>query len=129
MAEGENDVSFSPDDSGELIKFHKAYNHHGSDARVKWRVAICKEFENMKNKIPKGRICVKNKWVSKIKNNKIFRARFVACGYSQVPGIDFTESYSQVIYNLSFRIILIGMMVWNLNAKIIDFETAFLQGD
>jgi hypothetical protein len=46
-----------------------------------------------------------------------------------VPGIDFIESYVPVINDVSFRIILIGMMVWNLKAKIIDIETTSLHGD
>jgi hypothetical protein len=55
-------------------------------------VAICKEFEDTKNKevwgvipkekIPEGRRYVKSKWVFKIKRNEICRARLVACGYS-----------------------------------------------
>jgi hypothetical protein len=53
----------------------------------------------------------------------------VVCGYSQVPGIDFTESFAPVIDNVSFRIILIGMMIWTLKPKIIYIETAFLHGD
>jgi hypothetical protein len=36
-----------------------------------------------KEKISEGRICVKSKWVFKIKRNGIFRARLVAFGYSQ----------------------------------------------
>jgi hypothetical protein len=43
-----------------------------------------------------------------------------------VPGIDFTESYAPVINDSSYRIILIGMMLLNLKAKIIEVETAFL---
>jgi hypothetical protein len=36
--------------SGKPTNFHVAYNHPDPDARVKWNVAICKEFEDMKNK-------------------------------------------------------------------------------
>jgi hypothetical protein len=53
----------------------------------------------------------------------------VACGYSQVPSINFTESYTPVINDVSFRINLIRMMIWNMKAKIIDIETAFLHSD
>jgi hypothetical protein len=44
-------------------------------------------------------------------------------------GIDFTESYAPVINDVSFRITLIGMLVWDLNKKIIHIETAFLHFD
>jgi hypothetical protein len=37
-----------------------------------------------------------------MKRNGIFRARLVACGYSQVPGIDFNENYASVINDVSF---------------------------
>jgi hypothetical protein len=52
------------------------------------------------NEIPKGRQCVKHKWVFKIKRNGVFRARCVACGYSQIPGVDFMESHLPVINDL-----------------------------
>jgi hypothetical protein len=91
---------------------------------------ICKEFEEMKNKrlwevipkekIPEGRRFIKSKWVLKIKRNGIFRERLVTFGYSQVPNIDDTEKYVPNINEISFRIILIGMMVWKMKAKIID---------
>jgi hypothetical protein len=38
--------------------------------------------------------------------NGIFRARLVACGYSQIPGVDFQESYAPVINDVTFRILL-----------------------
>jgi hypothetical protein len=79
--------------------------------------------------MPVNRRCVKHKWVFDIKRNGTFRARLVACGYTQVPGIDFTEAYSPVINDVCFRIMIIFQMVWNLKAKIIDVETAFLHGD
>jgi hypothetical protein len=82
-----------------------------------------------KEQIPEGKKCVKSKWVFKIKKNGIFRERLVAYGYSQVSVINFTESYDDAVINdVSFRIISIGMIVWDLNAKIIDIETAFLHG-
>jgi hypothetical protein len=139
LLEGADVAFFLADYSGESTKFHEAYNHSEPDARVKWRVASCKEFEDMKNKgvwevipndkIPEGRRFVKSKWVFQIKRNGIFIARLVACGYIQVPGINFTDTYAPVINNVSFTIILIGMMVWNRKAKIIDIETAFIHGD
>jgi hypothetical protein len=59
----------------------------------------------------------------------IFRAILVAYGYNQIPGIDFTERNSPLMNDVSFRIILIGMIIWNLEVKIFDIETAFFHGD
>jgi Reverse transcriptase (RNA-dependent DNA polymerase) len=106
---------------------------------MKWRHAISKEFEEIKSEgvwekfkkseIPNGRNCIKNKWIFKAKRNGIFRARLVACGYSQIPGMDFQESYAPVINDVTFRILLVTMLTWNLIGKVIDIETAFLHGD
>jgi hypothetical protein len=65
----------------------------------------------------------------KIKHNGIFRARLVACGYSQVPGVDFQESFASVINDVTFRILLIMKLTWNLKGKTVDIETAFLYGN
>ncbi len=35
---------------------------------------------------------VKCKWVFKVKQNGVFHSRLVAYGYSQIPGVDFTEN-------------------------------------
>ncbi|MCP4746748.1 MAG: hypothetical protein GY874_11505, partial [Desulfobacteraceae bacterium] len=40
---------------------------------------------------------MKSKWVFKVKRNGVFRPRLVACGYSKIPGEDFTENYSPVV--------------------------------
>jgi len=79
--------------------------------------------------IPKNRRCIKCKWVFKVKRDGVFRAQLVACGYSQVPGVDHTEKYAPVINDVAWRILLIAMLVWNLDAMIIDVESAFLYGD
>ena len=39
------------------------------------------------------------------------------------------ESYAPVINDVTWRILLIAKMVWNLDAKIVDVETAFLHGE
>ena len=119
--------------------FEQAWNHTCPFQRDKWRDAIMKEFDKMesykvykkvkRSSIPAGRRPVKCKWVFDIKRNGIFRARLVACGYSQKPGVDFMESYSPVVNDSIFRCIIIIEMLFGLISKIIDIETAFLNGD
>ena len=53
----------------------------------------------------------------------------MACGYSQIPGLDFNNSSAPVVNDMMFRIFLVTMLLWNLKAKIIDVETSFLHGD
>jgi len=79
--------------------------------------------------IPQGRRCIKPTWVFKIKRDGIFRARLVTCGYSQIPGVDFTENYAPVMNDVTWRILLVAMLVWKMDAIIIDVETAFLHGE
>ncbi len=72
--------------------------------------------------------CVKSKWVFDIKRNGTFKVRLLACGYKQVPGVDFTDSFALVITDVGWRILIVLMIVWNLDT-IIDDETEFLLGD
>ncbi len=53
----------------------------------------------------------------------------MAYGYTQILGVDFTDSFAQVITDVSWRILIIVICVWNLDAMITDVETAFLLGD
>ena len=118
--------------------FDEAWNHPDPEQRRKWREAITKEFTDMKklsvwrkvkrSTMPANRRCVKCKWVFKIKRDGRFRARLVACGYSQIPGVDFQESFSPVCHDATLRILLICMIIFMLSGKIADVETAFLNG-
>ena len=104
----------------EPVSFDEAYNHSEPESRVNWRSAINKEFKEMdvrgvwkkisKSEMPAGRRCVKSKWVFKIKRNGVFRARLVACGYSQVPGLDFNDSFAPVVNDVTFQILLVAML-------------------
>ena len=64
-----------------------------------------------------------------IKRSGLVKVRLVACGYSQVPGIDFAEVFSPVCNDATFRIVLILMIVWGLDSLIFDVITAFLTGN
>jgi Reverse transcriptase (RNA-dependent DNA polymerase) len=119
--------------------FAEAYNSPNTNDKIKWREAISKEFDDMsakgvwkkiqKSDMPNGRNCIKSKWILKIKRNGVYRAGLVACGYSQVSGVNFQESFAPVIYDVTFRILLVIMLTWKLKAKVVDIKTAFLHGD
>ena len=61
------------------------------------------------------------------KQNFMFWARLVTCEYSQVTWVD--DNFAPVVDDVSFHFLLIAMIVWDLKAKIIDVETAFLHGE
>jgi Reverse transcriptase (RNA-dependent DNA polymerase) len=46
-----------------------------------------------------------------------------------IPGVDFLESHAPAINDVTFRILLVTMLTWNLVRKVIDIETAFLHGN
>ena len=119
--------------------YEEAWNHPCPFQRKLWREAITKELKKMKDHnvwkkvlrstMAQDRRCVKCRWLFEIKRNGVFRARLVACGYSQVPGQDFNEVYSPVVNDITVRIILILKMILKLMSLIVDIETAFLHGD
>ena len=132
-------ISAFTSDLEEPKTFSEAWNHQEPKIRNQWREAMKKELNNMecknvwtekqKNEIPIDRRLVGCKWVVKLKRDGAHRARLAALGYSQVPGIDFTESFAPVVNDVTFRIALTRMMVENLDSMLMDVETAFLYGD
>ena len=68
-------------------------------------------------------------WVFKIKRDGTYRARLIALGYSQIPVVDYTDIFSPVVHDVSFKIALARMMVEKLDRLVMDVETAFLYGD
>ena len=65
----------------------------------------------------------------KIKRDGTYRARLVALGYSQIPGVDYTDNFAPVAHDVNFRVALARMMVEKLDSLVMDVETAFLYGD
>ena len=82
-----------------------------------------------KKKIPSDRRLIGSRWVFRVKRNGVFRASLVALGYSQIPGVNFTDNFTPMINEVTFRIVLVMMMVNKWEADIIDIVTAFLYGD
>ena len=87
-------------------------------------------WRNMdRKKIPNNRRLIGNMWVFEIKRDGTYRARLVALGYSQIPGVDYTDNFAPVAHDVLFRIALATMMVEKLDSVVMDVETAFLYGD
>jgi len=108
--------------------YNEAWNHPDGKFRERWRIGIQKEIKSLvkvrktrrvvtRASIPKDRRLVKSKWIFDIKRSGLFKVRLVACGYSQIPGVDFTELYAPVINDVSWRILIIAMLVQKLEAK------------
>ncbi len=81
------------------------------------------------SQVPAGWHCIKCKWVLKVKRDGVFCAYLVACRYSQIPCLDFSEKHVLVIHDVTGQILLIAKLVWNLDAILIDVDMAFLYGD
>ena len=64
----------------------------------------------------------------KVKNDGTYRARFVALGYSQVPGVDHFEQYAPVINDVTFHIIFTLAVKNGWVMEVEDVERAFLHG-
>ena len=119
--------------------FQEAWHSPDEEEKENWRIAIKKEIRSMINrgvwrkidraKIPENRRLIGNKWVLKSKRDGTYRARLVALGYSQIPGIGYTDNFAPVAHDVSFRIALARMMVEKLDSLVMEVETAFLYGD
>ena len=113
--------------------FQEAWHCQNEKERNSWRTAIRKEMRSMidrevwknteRNKIPNDRRLIGNKWVFKIKRDGTYRARLVALGYSQIPGVDYTDNFVPVAHDVTFRIALARMMVEKLDCLGMDVET------
>ena len=123
----------------ELKTFQEAWHCENEKERNNWRTAIRKEMRSMidrevwrkteRKKIPNDRRLIGKKWVFKINRDGTYRARLVALGYSQIPGVDYTDNLAPAAHDVTFRIALARMMVEKLDSLVMDVETAFLYGE
>jgi len=106
-----------------------------------WKQAVEKEVKALQDMgtftviddLPKGRKAVSSELVFQVKRNtdgsiERFKARLVAHGYSQVPGMDFDETFAPVVKLTSIRILCALASLLKLHFHHLDVDTAFLNG-
>ena len=86
-------------------------------------------IKEKKENIPANRRLIGHKWVFKAKGNGIFRARLCTIGYSQIAGVNFTENFAPEINDVTFRTLMVMVLMNQWTADIIDVETVFLHGN
>jgi hypothetical protein len=111
----------------------------GKDA-TKWIKSMESEIDNIESKrtwietkLPEGRKAVGCKWVFKVKTDadgKVvkYKSRLVAQGFSQIPGIDYEETFAPVGRTTSLRMLLTIAATNNLEVRPADVEGAYLNG-
>ena len=114
----------------------------GAD-KEKWEKAIESELDNFEKRkvwkqvhgstLAKGRKALHTRWIFRIKKdtegNQVYKAHLVVKGYEQIPGVDFTESFSPVAGDTTIRTVLATAMYLGWSCKAIDVEAAFLNAD
>ena len=105
-----------------------------------WQEAIKAEFNSLeKNKtwlltpLPPNRKSISSKWIFKIKTKADgsldkYKARLVARGFTQIQGIDYTDTFSPVVKLNSIKVLLALATQHNFEIHQLDVKTAFLNG-
>ena len=120
-------------------RFQEAWWDPDLISREKWREDIYLEFKKMwdigvwrhvkRNYCPNDCRIGWCRWVFKVKRNGVYHARLVAKGFSQIPGVDFTDNYSPVVNDVTFRVVVARMIIENMKGKVLDIDNAFLNGE
>jgi hypothetical protein len=107
----------------------------------KWKEAIQAELNSLEKREVFGPVVltpedvkpVGYKWVFVRKRNEKneivrYKARLVAQGFSQRPGIDYEETYSPVMDAITFRFLISFAASEGLDMRLMDVVTAYLYG-
>ena len=108
----------------------------------RWREATTLEYNNtlVENgtweivDLPQGEKSIGSDWVFKVKHNvdgsiERFKARIVAKGYSQRPGLDYNESFAPTFRPATLCIIMALAASEDLELRSVDITSAFTNGD
>ena len=116
----------------------KTYNRAiNSQDSSEWKQAMSDEYESLKENntfdlvpLPEGKKLLNGRWVYAMKEGpdgeEIYKARFVAKGYSQTYGTDYFETFSPTAKMSSVRILMQLAAEFNLTVHQMDVKTAFL---
>ena len=127
-----------------VVTTEEPTTYHEAITRVDgkhWQAAADDEMKSLTDtgtyelvELPSGRKLVDCKWVFKVKTNadgeiERYKARLVAKGFSQVEGIDYTETFAPVAKYGSIRCVLAIAAQLDLEIHQMDVKTAFLNGE
>ena len=84
--------------------------------------------------LPEGKSVVGGKWVYSVKldkNNDVtkYKARFVARGFSQIPGIDYHDTFAPTARLTSIRALMQCSVQYDLIVHQLDVKTAYLNAN
>ena len=108
--------------------------------RDEWLAAMDSEMESITSvgtfelvRAPRDRKPIGCKWVYRIKRTASgeisrYKARLVAQGFAQKPGVDFTETFAPVAKTDSIRLLLAFAAANNFEIHQVDVKSAFLNG-
>ena len=137
------DYDLSTDDAVDVCKMvnihvPKSYTEAMSCPDSKnWKDAMDDEMESLQDNntfdvvsLPKGKKIVGGRWVYAIKEGpdeeELFKARYVAKGFTQVHGTDYFETFSPTAKMSSIRILMQVAAEFNLIVHQMDVKTAYL---
>ena len=83
--------------------------------------------------LPADRKPIKCKWVLKLKRDHTgaimqYKGQLVAKGFSQVPGIDFNDTFAPVVRLETFRLLMALAARYQLEIHVMDVVGAYLNG-
>lgn len=107
--------------------------------KEEWMAVMMKELQTMKNmavykvsKLPEGRKAIGCRWVLEVKeDNKgrsVYKARLVAQGFSQVPGVDYGATFAPVIKPTFVRLLMVLACQHDWEVHTFDAKRAFPWG-
>lgn len=108
-----------------------------SPASVFWKEAMEEEIKSLEEnetftltELPEGRDAEGGRWVYTMKEDsggsQTYKARFVAKGYSQIKGIDYSETFAPTANITSIRVLMQLAAQYDLTLHQMDVKTAYL---
>jgi hypothetical protein len=102
-----------------------------------WKIAMDEEMNSLLDhntfeytNLPEGRNLIGGRWVYAVKlgpnGEEKYKARYVAKGYSQIPEVDFSETFSPTARMTSIRMLMQLAVQHDLIVHQMDVKTAYL---
>ena len=102
---------------------------------AQWHIAMKEEIDSLHDNdtyelVPRpNRPVIGGRWVYCMKNNNVYKARYVAKGFAQIPNVDYNETFSPTARMTSIRLLMNISMEENLVVHSMDVKSAYLNAD